>query len=113
MYSPSRPPALSKNLPGELWQVGKTVTQGELEVVNPGYVFTTISSIQPGEGGTLVHCLVLLACLPHAHQVLSSVCMWQPHGLTEVGLMHAFPSSITKPSSLHQARCSRHPALWQ
>ena len=52
VYSPSRPPALSKNLPGELWQVGKTVTQGELEVVNPGYVFTTISSIQPGEGGT-------------------------------------------------------------
>ena len=52
MYSPSRPPALSKNLPGELWQVGKTVTQGELEVVNPGYVFTTISSIQPGEGET-------------------------------------------------------------
>ncbi|CAL5220892.1 g2983 [Coccomyxa viridis] len=50
VYSPSRPPALSKNLPGELWQVGKTVTQGELEVVNPGYVFTTISSIQPGEG---------------------------------------------------------------
>ena len=50
MYSPSRPPALSKNLPGELWQVGKTVTQGELEVINPGYIFTTISSIQPGEG---------------------------------------------------------------
>ena len=54
MYSPSRPPALSKNLPGELWQVGKTVTQGELEVVNPGYVFTTISSIQPGEGESLL-----------------------------------------------------------
>ena len=50
VYSPSRPPPLSKNLPGELWQVGKTVTQGELEVVNPGYVFNTISSIPPGEG---------------------------------------------------------------
>ena len=38
------------NLPGELWQVGKTVTQGELEVVSPGYVFNTIGGIKPGEG---------------------------------------------------------------
>ena len=55
VYSPSRPPPLSKNLPGELWQVGKTVTQGELEVVNPGYVFNTINSIPPGEGGKTVN----------------------------------------------------------
>jgi hypothetical protein len=51
VYSPSRPPPLSKNLPGELWQVGKTVAQGELEAVNPGYVFNTINNIPPGEGG--------------------------------------------------------------
>ena len=65
VYSPSRPPALSKNLPGELWQVGKTVTQGELEVVNPGYVFTTISSIQPGEGAAAA----LEAALPAINSV--------------------------------------------
>ena len=69
VYSPSRPPALSKNLPGELWQVGKTVTQGELEVVNPGYVFTTISSIQPGEGAADA----LEAALPAINSVPDAV----------------------------------------
>ena len=28
----------------------RTVTQGELEVVSPGYVFNTIGGIKPGEG---------------------------------------------------------------
>lgn len=50
VYSPSRPPPAMGNLPGELWQVGKTVTQGELEVVSPGYVFNTVGGIKPGEG---------------------------------------------------------------
>ena len=62
MYSPSRPPPLSKKLPGELWQVAKTVTQGELEVVNPGYVLTTVSSIQPGEGETYARFLHASRC---------------------------------------------------
>ena len=50
VYSPSRPPPATGNLLGELWQTGKTVTQGELEVVSPGYVFNTIAGIKPGEG---------------------------------------------------------------
>ena len=55
MYSPSRPPPLSGSLPGELWQVGKTVTQGELEVISPAYVFNSADKIAPGEGGKPEH----------------------------------------------------------
>ena len=39
--------------------MGKTVTQGELEVINPAYVFNTLDKIAPGEGEMSVMPLAL------------------------------------------------------